>query len=358
MSPSRRRTSKTAVSFFDGLVLNALDFLRASVRDLQYRPKYSVIHFCAGLELLFKARLSCEHWSLLATTPGAIKLASFRRGEFHSVSLDEAIRRLQNVAGEALTSEEIACFGQVREHRNRLVHFFHEAYVKKPSKDLTERIVVEQCKAWFYLYRLITGCWLDLFKSHKRKLDQLNKLMHGHRVFLTAKFKALAPDIGAEIDHGAEYMTCGSCGCRSARVDSPGEPLFNSHCRVCEAKKRFLRIKCSNCSHENEIADLSSVFCENEECEKEITLADVLSEFEPYHDPKEEREAYYCSHCEHYDESVIPCGDGFLCLWCLELHDSTKQCGWCGNRIAGFDAEDSGVFGCFLCHHAIPWDRR
>jgi hypothetical protein len=358
MSTSRRKKSKTAVSFFDELVLNALDFLRASVRDLKHRPKYSVINFCAGLELFFKARLSLEHWSLIATKPEAIKLESFKRGEFHSVSLDDAIQRLQNVAREVLTSEEMACFRQVREHRNRLVHFFHEAYVKTPSKKVTEKIVIEQCQAWFYLYRLLTGRWQNHFNAHQRKLNRLNSLMHRHRVFLSAKCAALSSDIAAELSHDIEYRDCGSCGCMSARIDSPGNPLFESTCRVCDAQDRFLRVACPHCGEENDISDVSSAFCVNEDCEKDITFADILAKYEPAHDPKEEREVYFCGHCEHYEESVILAGDKFLCLWCLTDHDSVDQCGYCGSEIAGFDPEGSGAFGCFMCEHAIPWDRR
>ncbi len=79
----------------------------------------------------------------MATKPESIKLGQINNGDFHSVSLDEAIKRLQNVAEEALPPEETKCYNVIREHRNRLVHFFHEAYVKKPSKELIEQIILD-----------------------------------------------------------------------------------------------------------------------------------------------------------------------------------------------------------------------
>jgi hypothetical protein len=353
MSSPKHTKAKKHLSLFDGLVLNALDFFRVSVRDLQRHPKYSVIHFCAGLEIFFKARLALEHWSLVATKPESIKLVNFKTGDFISVSLDEAINRLQNVAGEGLTPEETKCFKDIREHRNRLVHFFHEAYVKKPSKGLIEQVVIEQCKAWFYLYRMLTGRWQKHFMRHKRSLDRLNRIFHKHRLFLKAKYKALEPDIGAESKHGIEYKKCSSCGFESAKLDSLGKPLFESHCRVCEAGERFLRVTCPNCDQENDVRDLSSAFCENEACEKKITLADVVSEYAPGH--KLERDVCYCGDCEHYEESAIPFEDGYLCLWCLAHHVTTNECGWCGSEIAGFDYEDSMLSGCFVCEHTSPW---
>ena len=48
---------------FDSLARNAFDFLNRAILDFAESPKYSVIHFCAAVEMLLKARLMCEHWS-------------------------------------------------------------------------------------------------------------------------------------------------------------------------------------------------------------------------------------------------------------------------------------------------------
>jgi hypothetical protein len=43
---------------------SAFDFLESSVDEIKTHPKYSVIHFATAVELLLKARLIHEHWSL------------------------------------------------------------------------------------------------------------------------------------------------------------------------------------------------------------------------------------------------------------------------------------------------------
>ena len=90
-------TSKSAKNpsyeFFDSLVSNGIDFLNRSVTDLKKRPKYSVINFCVGLEIFLKTRLIKEHWALVVTKPETAIIEQFRAGDFHSVSMEDAIRR-------------------------------------------------------------------------------------------------------------------------------------------------------------------------------------------------------------------------------------------------------------------------
>ena len=42
---------------FDSLTRNAFDFLERGIAEFDKSPKYSVIHFCAAVEMLLKARL-------------------------------------------------------------------------------------------------------------------------------------------------------------------------------------------------------------------------------------------------------------------------------------------------------------
>ena len=48
---------------FESLTRNAFDFLERGIAEFDASPKYSVIHFCAAVEMLLKARLLKEHWS-------------------------------------------------------------------------------------------------------------------------------------------------------------------------------------------------------------------------------------------------------------------------------------------------------
>jgi hypothetical protein len=56
-----------------------------------------------------------------------------------------------------LSQDEARCFERLRDHRNKVVHFCHDAYSKTPDAKLLEEVVAEQCMAWCYLYRRLTG---------------------------------------------------------------------------------------------------------------------------------------------------------------------------------------------------------
>lgn len=294
------------------------------------------------------------------TKPEAAMLDQFRVGDFHSVSMEEAARRLRNVAGERIGKDEEACFEEVRKHRNRLVHFFHPAYAHKSNEKLIQQIVTEQCKAWFYLHRLLTKNWEPHFRRYKKKIEKLDELMHKQRTFLKAKFMALKPEIDAEMSNGVEFQSCSLCGCGAARVKKASEPLCETSCLVCDARFSFLRVPCPDCGETIEVGfeGPGEGTCPNEDCKREINLGDLLEKYGPVQDPKEVSKVIYCASCEHYEECVIPFNEGYLCLCCAERHDFEELCSYCGNHIAGFDPEGSAAFGCFMCSHAIPWDRR
>ena len=107
---------------FDSLVRSALDFAEKAARQIKTAPKYAVIHLATAIELFLKARLVKEHWALAVSRPEKASIASFRSGAFHSVGLDEAVERLRNIVGEAISRDEETCFRQLRDHRNKLVH--------------------------------------------------------------------------------------------------------------------------------------------------------------------------------------------------------------------------------------------
>lgn len=85
---------------FTSLTRNAFDFLERGIAEFDKSPKYSVIHFCAAVEMLLKARLMKEHWSLIVSRPEQANRTKFLAGDFASVTLEEARARIRDVAGE------------------------------------------------------------------------------------------------------------------------------------------------------------------------------------------------------------------------------------------------------------------
>src|SRR5690606_2370472 len=106
------------------LTRNAFDFLERGISEFDQTPKYSVIHFCAAVEMLLKARLMKEHWSLIVSRPDQANLAKFMDGDFISATLAETRERLRDVAREDIGNDAYNSFRALAQHRNKMVHFF------------------------------------------------------------------------------------------------------------------------------------------------------------------------------------------------------------------------------------------
>jgi hypothetical protein len=132
-------------------------------------------------------------------------------------------------------------------------------------------------------------------------------------------------------------------------LDEISSPLYQFSCQVCDAQSPFLQVDCPQCGEKIIIEDLGEGQCENEDCEFSIDMDWLLSKFGPSLS-KDDPDIAYCSHCEYSGGPVvIPFGDDYLCLACLELHKYANECEWCNSLIAGFDPEDSYLNGCMLC---------
>jgi hypothetical protein len=334
---------------FDSLVHNAVDFLKRSVSELEGSPKYSVINFYAAIELFLKARLMVEHWSLIISKPEIANLNKFVSGDFHSVGMKEATERLSSIAGEELSKEEKDCFNQIREHRNKLVHFFHPDYATNPNTNTLQDVVAEQCKGWFYLHRLLSSRWSDQFDRFTDDIAELDRLMHQQREFLRAKYNLLQPQIQEQQQRGIAFRDCPSCGFAANKEEKLERPLVKTECLVCSITSREVRIACPDCGTNIYVYDMGEGECAN--CGTEVDIGYLTSQFDD-RTPAEtlEGEALaYCSECEHVEEpTVIPHGDRWLCLFCQTFHEEVGHCEWCASFVTG-DLEDSLWSGCVMC---------
>lgn len=339
---------------FESLTRSALDFLNQAARDLKKAPKYAVINMATAIELFLKARLVREHWSLLVARPESATRATFESGSFQSVGLNDSIERLRNIAGLNLSKNEEAAFRELRDHRNKLVHFFHEDYLTNPSKAVLSNITAEQCRAWFLLRRLLENHWSPAFEPYATEFRKINKLIEKNREFLDGKFRALRPEINAAIKAGSTYETCGSCGHLSTEITEWFKPIVESRCAVCERYTKYVDQPCPDCGTPIRIEDVGEGTCSS--CGYKTTLPWLVEQLGPYEDPKEDPETAYCSFCENPEaRSVIPIGDALVCLACWEEHSRIGQCGWCGESVAG-DLDDSYVTGCMMCDGKMGWD--
>jgi hypothetical protein len=85
--------------------------------------KYAVLHLQAATEVLLKARLLSEHWSLVFKDPGQASERRFREGDFETCGTDETVRRLRNIAGVSVSEADQRALKALAKDRNALQHY-------------------------------------------------------------------------------------------------------------------------------------------------------------------------------------------------------------------------------------------
>lgn len=107
---------------------NGLDYLRSVVDRLAGEPtardlKYAVLHLQSATEVLLKARLQREHWSLVIREPGRANRAKFDKGQFESCGTTEAMSRLRGIVGIEISEENAREIEDLAKARNALQHY-------------------------------------------------------------------------------------------------------------------------------------------------------------------------------------------------------------------------------------------
>ncbi|MFF7338508.1 hypothetical protein ACFZAT_14285 [Streptomyces sp. NPDC008163] len=110
-------------------ILNGIDYLTSVVDLLLADPvgprelKYAVIHLNAAAEVLLKARLQDEHWSLVFDDPRKATRRAFASGTFTSCTMADAVTRLRDTAQVTLTEDEQNVLKRLGQDRNALQHY-------------------------------------------------------------------------------------------------------------------------------------------------------------------------------------------------------------------------------------------
>ncbi|UXU75564.1 MULTISPECIES: hypothetical protein [unclassified Paracoccus (in: a-proteobacteria)] len=337
---------------------SAFDFLEKSVDEIKDRPKYSVIHFATAVELLLKARLMREHWTLVAERASDVTLDNFLSGECKTVTQADAIRRLNGACGENIPKDAVAQFARIAAHRNQMIHFFHEAGTAKAGQAMIEGIVKEQCLSWYYLERLLSE-WADQFEEFDTRIATIRWRMKQNRAFLSVAFDRLKPEIDAAKKAGAKFAACSGCGYEASAVTELSDIFFEKHCRLCGLGEAYLEIPCpADCGTTLHIkADHGSDrTCET--CGHKVTAGELSDALDTeYSDPSDYEPQVNCAMCSSMGR-VVQHHDTFICTECLSTDESAPQCGWCNERqIGGGDLEFSYHSGCEFCDGQAGWTK-
>ncbi|RZB19575.1 hypothetical protein StrepF001_12580 [Streptomyces sp. F001] len=112
-------------------VPNGIDYLsevvaRLARADAEVTPrdlKYAVLHLQAATEVLVKARLQIEHWSLVVKDLSKCTKEKYDRGEFESATVAESMRRLADMVGVPVRKDDREAVEELTKLRNRLQHW-------------------------------------------------------------------------------------------------------------------------------------------------------------------------------------------------------------------------------------------
>ncbi|WP_156899584.1 hypothetical protein [Pleomorphomonas koreensis] len=334
---------------------SAFDFLERSVDEIELSPKYSVIHFATAVELILKARLMREHWTLVVDRASDVSLGDFLSGQCKTITQADAIKRLNNACSENISKDAIAQFGKIAAHRNRMIHFFHEGIAKQADQALTEGIAKEQCLCWFYLERLLSA-WSDQFAEFDAKITGIRWRMKQNRAFLGVAFDRLKSQIKADKKAGTIFQVCSGCGYEAAAVTELSDILFEKHCRVCGLGEAYVEIPCpGECGATLHIeANSGSYICKN--CKHHVTSEELASALNTeYSSPTDVETPVNCALCSGY-HTVVQHHENFICTECLGTANSAPTCEWCNERqIGGGDLEYSYHSGCEFCEGQAGW---
>ena len=104
----------------------SLEFLESSADYISKKNfskselKFSIVHLYTSVELLLKAELMDEHWSLLFRNMKDAKRQNLESGDFNSVTVDEAVQRLRDIGEKEIDDRVLKKLGK---ERNRIIHF-------------------------------------------------------------------------------------------------------------------------------------------------------------------------------------------------------------------------------------------
>lgn len=190
------------------LLENAEDFLREAVKYAKASTardwKYATLHLWSALELLLKAVLETEHWSLLFEDINRASEKKLREGDFQTVRFDTAIERLKGIVGVSMGDKDFEYLKRLRDLRNRMTHSSVTLNVEQAKSIVARGISV---------FLRLEQEWLqDGDEEPDRALQyEINQALQDFRKYVDARLRDLKSDVdGADRPH-RWFRTCSSC---------------------------------------------------------------------------------------------------------------------------------------------------
>lgn len=201
------------------LLDNALDSLLSAAeavhRDEGPRSlKEAVLHLANGVELVIKARIAQEHWSLIFSNIDQASYKKIAKGEFVSVDYSKAIERLGEIVDVTISDHSNEHLLALRNQRNRLTHFTDEMDAAQTKSLLAKGMAfcVEFCEQ----QNMVTP-------DAEAKLGTIHVNLAGLQEFVKDRIGNILTEA-----RGALIWECPECWQKALEIDGG-----TVHCRFC-----------------------------------------------------------------------------------------------------------------------------
>lgn len=181
-----------------GPVVNGVDFLDSAITHLLSSEsprslKYAVLHLQAAIEILVKVRLQREGFELIFDDPSSANESKLRNGRFRSVTLNTALKRLNQVSGIQLTKSDERALDSLGKERNKLQHFGSTSNREVVNTRAARALDV---LSHFILQHLVPSTPEHEVGPIKEAEDLIHRALNDIATVTQARLRRLEPELG------------------------------------------------------------------------------------------------------------------------------------------------------------------
>lgn len=207
------------------LLDNSFDYLENSIKyskETENRAwKYALLNLASAIELMMKAVLEQEHWSLLFEDIKKANKDTLAQGDIKSVNFETAIERIKSIVGISFSPADEKYLEKIRQKRNRITHFSVELHIEE-----VKSIVAKGIGIFIKLYKQI-----DTAQNVEDKLHYINTELLGFQKYVKMRLAEIEKEI-SDRERPGIFLTCPSCLQETIVIDKKLDELS---CKFCGA---------------------------------------------------------------------------------------------------------------------------
>jgi hypothetical protein len=253
------------------LLENGLDFITEAVVAINTtanikKLKYSLIHLCSGIELIFKEVLRNKDWRLLFQEPKEAKPEQLQSGDFESVKFNKLIARLECECKVKFSEDDKKLLDELRIKRNKIEHF---------KMDEKVSAIKSICSKTLNLLISFIDQNIDISKvspAEKKYIHNLPKELAKFNSFVSMRNQLIQTRFDKKIADGFTLLRCPNCLQKALFNDTQLKCLFCNYTDTpinltAEINRTFngdntLSVKgCSKCSSPTLVKSDDKIVC-------------------------------------------------------------------------------------------------